>query len=89
MNQYQLGYFESKYSHEVPMVFKIGDQTLGFLFEDSESPSAKILKVAKEFLAHDKNTKLVILGEYKRIVPLDSNILLCPWQWISYYHHST
>lgn len=83
MNQYQLGYFESKYSNEVPVVIKLGDQKLGFLFEDSESPSSNILKVAKEFTTHETNTKLLILGEYKQIVPLDSNILLCPWQWIS------
>jgi predicted AAA+ superfamily ATPase len=83
MSQYQFGYFESKYSHEIPVVAKLGDQLLGFLFEDSESPSSHLLNVAKEFTNHNTNAKLLILGEYKQITPLDSQTLLCPWQWIS------
>ena len=84
INEYQVGYFESKYNHCVPIVYKIGNETLGFLFEDTEAPTAQILKVTEEFFKEFSSTaKLILLGDYSQISFLSKNLILCPLSWIS------
>ncbi len=84
INEYQVGYFESKYNHCVPIVYKIGNETLGFLFEDTEAPTAQILKVTEEFFKEFSSTaKLILLGDYSQISFLSKNLILCPFSWIS------
>lgn len=83
-NEYQLGYFESKYNLSVPIVYKINNEILGFAFEDSESPSKNILKVAEEFVKEfSPKAKLIILGDYTKLSLYTKNILLCPYGWIN------
>ncbi len=83
-NKYQLGYFESKYNHSVPIVYKINDEILGFLYEDSEAPSKNILKVAEEFIKEfSPKAKVIILGDYSKLSLFTKEILLCPIEWIS------
>ena len=49
MNQMNMSYFETKGGAHIPFVFQVGDQSIGFILNASESLTASTVKTIKSF----------------------------------------
>lgn len=83
-NKYQFGYFENKSGLKIDLVASLDEVDLGFVFENSEIPSHKLLKAAEAFMRENKKpSKVILLNAAKNGLKVGKDIVQLPVHWIA------
>lgn len=82
MNQYEVGHYETKSGSRFDLVARVEKHFLGFIYEDSETPSSSTLSVADNFIKANPQGLVILANEADTLTRLDKNLIVVPKRWL-------